>query len=280
MKLAEKILWAVAIVGFLAGLVGLVQRITGGHTVAAYNTYVPWGLWVAVYAMLIGVSVGAYLIVSLAYGLHVRVLLPLGRIALLTASAALAGGLLAIWLDLGHPARFFKLFFSTNITPMMGAMAWLYTIYGVLLLALIYLTLKNVETGAVRTLSLLGLLLVVLFGGAEGSLLGVVGAQALWESGLTPILFLVEGALSGVALVIFLAMLLGRLQADAGQLLRWLLIGLLLGVVVLEWAEFSTSIYAGIPAKAEACASSCSGLSGGYSGWCTWGWGCSSPCCC
>lgn len=251
MKVAEKILWVVAIAGFLVGLVGLVQRITGGHTVAAYNTYVPWGLWVAAYAMLIGVSVGAFLIVSLAYGFRVRALQPLGRIALLTALAALAGGLLAIWLDLGHPARFFKLFFSTSTTSVMGVMAWLYTIYGILLLVLIYLTLQDIETVAVRALSLLGLVLVVIFGGAEGSLFGVVGAQALWESGLTPVLFLVEGALSGVALVLFLAVLLGRLQADADQLLRWLVLGLLLGLVVLEWAEFSTALYAGVPARTE-----------------------------
>ncbi|HIC90043.1 MAG TPA: hypothetical protein EYP04_11670 [Anaerolineae bacterium] len=251
MKTAEKILWVVAIVGFLAGLVGLIQRITQGHTAASYNTYVPWGLWVAAYAMLIGVSVGAYLVVALAYGFRVKALQPLGRIALLTALAALGGGLLAIWLDLGHPARFFKLFFSTSISSVMGVMAWLYTIYGVLLLVLIYLTLQQAEARAVRTLSLLGLILVVIFGGAEGSLFGVVGAQALWESGLTPILFLVEGALSGVALVLFLAVLLGKLRPDAGQLLRWLVLGLLLGLVVLEWAEFSTALYAGIPARSE-----------------------------
>lgn len=251
MKTAEKILWGVAIAGFLVGLIGLFQRITQGHTAAAYNTYVPWGLWVAAYAMLIGVSVGAYLIVALAYGFRIEMLRPLGRIALLTALASLAGGLLAIWIDLGHPARFFKLFFSTNVTSVMGVMAWLYTIYGVLLLTLIYLTLQDAESGTVRTLSLLGLPLVVIFGGAEGSLFGVVSAQALWESGLTPILFLVEGALSGVALVLFLAVLLGKLRADAAQFLRWLTLGLLLGLVVLEWAEFSTALYAGIPAKTE-----------------------------
>lgn len=247
----EKILWGVAIIGFLVGLVGLFQRITGGHTVAAYNTYVPWGLWVALYTMLIGLSVGAYLVAALAYGFRVKALQAVGRIALLTAFAALAGGLLAVWLDLGHPMRFFRLFFSTSFTSVMGVMAWLYTIYGILLVVLIYLTSKSAETTAVRVLAWLGLVLVVIFGGAEGSLFGVVSAQALWESGLTPILFLVEGAFSGVALVLFLAVVLGKLQAATGQILRWMLLGLLLAVVVLNWAEFSTALYAGIPAKAQ-----------------------------
>lgn len=251
MKTAEKILWIIAIVGFLAGLWGLYLRITGGHTVAAYNTYVPWGLWVAAYAMLIGISVGAYLVAALAYGFRVKALQPLGSIALLTALAALAGGLVAIWLDLGHPDRFLKLFLSTSFTSIMGIMAWLYTIYGLLLLVLIFMTRRNPESNGVRILSLLGLVLVVIFGGAEGSLFGVVGAQSLWESGLTPILFLVEGAVSGVALVLFLSIILGRLEEEAGQILRWLLMGLVLTLVVLEWSEYSTALYASTPARTE-----------------------------
>lgn len=251
MKTTEKILWAVAIVGFLIGLAGLFMRITGGHTVAAYNTYVPWGLWVAAYAMLIGLSVGAYLVAALAYGFRVKALQPLGPIALLTALAALVGGLLAIWLDLGHPGRAFLLFLSTNFGSVMGVMSWLYTLYGILLVILILLTRRNAEAPAVRLLSLLGLALVVIFGGAEGALFGVVGAQALWESGLTPIRFLVEGALSGVALVLFLGVVLGKLEPAAARLLRWLLLSLLLTVIVMEWAEFSTALYAGVPARTE-----------------------------
>lgn len=247
----KKILWGIAIIGFLIGLIGLVQRITGGHTLAAYSTYVPWGIWVAVYAMMIGVSAGAFLVASLAYGFQVQALLPLGRTALLTALAALAGGLLAIWLDLGHPARFWKLLVSTNFGSMMGLMAWFYTLYGIVLLALLYLTLKDPAHTAVKWLGQLGVILVVIFGGAEGALFGVVSAQATWESGLTPILFLVEGALSGVGLVMFLAVVLGQYRPDSGQLLRWLTLGFLLGVIVLEWAEYSTGLYAGIPAKVE-----------------------------
>lgn len=252
MKTIEKALWVVAIIGFMVGLVGFILLITGGHTVVAYNTYVPWGLWVAAYAMLIGISVGAFLIVALAYGFRVKVLQPLGGIALLVSLAALVGGLMAIWIDLGHPARFFKLFFSTNFTSVMGLMTWLYTIYGILLLVLIFFTQRQ-DTGAkaVRILSLFGLGLVIVFGGAEGSLFGVVGARALWESALTPILFLIEGALSGIALVLFLTVLLGKLEEGAGQLLRWFTFGLLLALIVLEWAEISTTLYTGIPAKTE-----------------------------
>lgn len=246
-----KILLGIAIAGFLVGLIGLFQRFTGGHTLAAYNTYVPWGIWVAAYATLIGIAGGAFLVAALGYGLRVKSLLPLGRLALLTSLAALAGGLLAIWLDLGHPLRVWKLYVSTNFSSVMGLMAWFYLLFGIVVLVLLYLTARTPESSAVRVLSLLGLLMVVAFGGAEGALFGVVSAQALWESSLTPVLFLIEGALTGVALVLFLAVALNRAEPRARTFLRWLTLGFLLGVVLLEWAEYSTVLYAGIPARAE-----------------------------
>ena len=250
MKTTEKTLWVIAGLGFLAGLVGLFNRITGGHLVAAYNTYVPWGLWIAVYVTLIGVSVGAFLIAVLGYGFGVKAVQPVGKMALLTALAALAGGLLSVWLDLGHPGRIFNLFLFTSPASVMGLMTWFYTLYGILLLVMLYLAWKQPAHAALRWLGWIGLPFTILFGGAEGSLFGVVGARALWESGLTPILFLVEGALSGVALVLALSILFGEREPLA--FLRNLTIALLAAVLVLEISEYFTAFYANIPAKTAA----------------------------
>lgn len=134
----------------------------------------------------------------------------------------------------------------------MGTLAWLYTLYGILLIALIVLVTRDPETPAVRRLAIGGLFFVVIFGGAEGSLFGVVQAQALWESGLTPILFLAEGAMTGIALVVALGAVFDRATGAVSRFGRWLLFWLILAVVVLEWAEMSTAFYAGIPSKTEA----------------------------
>lgn len=250
MKMVEKALWIIAGLGFLVGLVGLFNRITGGHLVAAYNTYVPWGLWIAVYVTLIGVSVGAFLVAVLGYGFGVKAVQPVGKMALLTALAALAGGLVSVWLDLGHPWRFFNLFLFTSPASVMGLMTWFYTLYGILLLVMLYLTWKQPEHATLRWLGWIGLPFVILFGGAEGSLFGVVGARALWESGLTPILFLVEGALSGVALMLALSVLFNEQESLA--FLRKLTIALLFAVLALELSEYFTAFYANIPAKTAA----------------------------
>lgn len=249
MKTSEKILWGIAGLGFLVGLVGLFTRITGGHLVAAYNTYVPWGLWIAVYVTLIGASVGAFLVAVLGYGFGVQAVRPIGQIALLTALAALIGGMITVWLDLGRPERLFSLFFSTSFASVMGWMTWFYTAYGILLVIMLYLTWKNPKSAALRRLGWLGLPFAILFGGAEGSLFGVVGARAAWESGLTPILFLVKGAFTGVGLMLFISILFG--EHTPVPFLRKLLIGLLFAVLVLEVSEYFTAFYANIPAKAE-----------------------------
>ncbi len=247
MKTTEKILWAIAGIGFLVGLVGLFNRITGGHLVAAYNTYVPWGLWIAVYITLIGVSAGAFLIAALGYGFDIEAVRPIGKMALLVALAALIGGLTSVWLDLGHPERIFSLFLSTSPRSVMGLMAWFYTLYGILLLVMFYLAWKQPQSSVLRVLGRIGLPFTILFGGAEGSLFGVVSARALWESGLTPILFLVEGAFSGVALLLFLSVLFGEKRPQ--PFLRNLTLALLFAVLVLEISEYFTAFYANIPAK-------------------------------
>lgn len=249
MKTTEKTLWGIAGLGFLVGLAGLYNRITGGHLVAAYNTYIPWGLWIALYVTLIGISVGAFLIAALGYGFGVKAVQPLGNLSLLTAFAALTGGLTSVWLDLGHSERIFYLFLSTSPKSVMGLMTWFYTLYGILLLVMLYLAWKQPASSALRVLGWIGLPFAILFGGAEGSLFGVVSARALWESGLTPILFLVEGAFSGVALLLFLSILFG--EHKPLPFLRNLTLALLFAVIVLQVSEYFTAFYANIPAKVE-----------------------------
>ena len=42
-------LWSVFAVSAVAGTIGMVIRLTQGHLPAGYGSYVPWGLWIAIY---------------------------------------------------------------------------------------------------------------------------------------------------------------------------------------------------------------------------------------
>src|SRR3990172_3882650 len=75
-------LWALA---FVAGLVGLSQRLLDGHQPADYGSYLTWGLWVAVYQYLVEVAAGAFILAAAIYILRIRALERIAPVALLLA---------------------------------------------------------------------------------------------------------------------------------------------------------------------------------------------------
>ncbi len=286
-KTLQRAAWAIAIIGFVVGLVGFYQRLTLGHTATNYGSYVPWGLWVAAYIYFIGLSAGAFLLSALVYVFRVKLLKPVGKLALFTALVTLAAAMFSIWMDLGHPERAWELIFRTNFGSMMGWMAWLYSAYFLLLVVELwfamradmaacageagfrgklcnFLTFGQKDTSdasverdmnILRILGSIGVPLAVAFHGGVGALFGVVGARPYWNSGLTPITFLVGALASGGALLVFIAAIWGpnrgteqhkKLVIFLGQIV----LGLLLFDLLLEWAEYSINLYTSIPSHA------------------------------
>jgi molybdopterin-containing oxidoreductase family membrane subunit len=149
------------------GLYGLYSRIAFGHERANYGSYVPWGLWVAAYLYLVGLSAGAFLFSTLVYVFNIRrvsgegtVAAPavgmadgaafererleqVGKLALFTALVTLVGAMICIWMDLGHPERAWKLIFQTSFRSVMGWMIWFYSAYFILLLAELWLAMRG-----------------------------------------------------------------------------------------------------------------------------------------
>ena len=63
----EGLFWFLAIACFAIGLIGIYDRLVNGHVNANYGSYIPWGLWVAAYIYMIGLSAGAFVMSSLVY---------------------------------------------------------------------------------------------------------------------------------------------------------------------------------------------------------------------
>ncbi len=163
----NRIFWILATLAFAVGLYGLYSRIAFGHTRANYGSYVPWGLWVAAYIYMIGLSAGAFLFSTLVYVFNIRrvsaegtIAAPavgiadgaafererleqVGKLALFTALVTMVGALICIWLDLGHPERAWKLALQTSFRSVMGWMIWLYAAYFALLLVELWLAMRG-----------------------------------------------------------------------------------------------------------------------------------------
>jgi protein NrfD len=125
------------------GLVALYARLAHGHQDAAYGSYVVWGLWVAMYLFFAGVAAGAFMFATLDLLFGVDAFKGTGRIALWTALTSLGGALLSIWLDLGHMARIWKVYFQPHFGSVMTQMVWGYTLFGILLLFALYLSIRK-----------------------------------------------------------------------------------------------------------------------------------------
>lgn len=244
--------WVLVGISGVLGIIGLVWRFTGGHADADYGSYVPWGLWIAAYVALVGASAGAFALAALIFTLRATEHYRLAVLALVTAFAAFAAGMVNVWLDLGHPFRAWKLLVDTEFGSVMGWMAWFYTLYGVLLLVGLFLTRTGVVPMVMERFAWVAFLFAFVFAGAEGALFGVVGARPLWESGLTPVLFLVEAMLFGIAMVLAAAVVFGITDRSVVRRMSIAILLLLAALLVLEWSEFSTGLAASVPAKEEA----------------------------
>src|SRR3989338_4554918 len=93
------------IVMTVLGLPAIFGVLKGGHDVVNTTQHVPWGLWVAFYIFLLGLSAGSFLLSTLVYVFGVKRLEPVGPLALLQAILCLILGGMLIILDLGHPER-------------------------------------------------------------------------------------------------------------------------------------------------------------------------------
>ena len=244
--------WSWGILAVL-GLVGVWQRLTQGHLLANYGSYVPWGLWVAAYIYFVGLSAGAFLLSSLVYVFKVKVLEPIGRLSLVIAVITLFMALLSIWFDIGHMERFWYVFTRPNFHSMMAWMVWMYTVYFLLLLAELWLAFGKRSVRQERWLSILGAVgvpLAIAFHGGVGALFAVVGARPYWHSSLFPVLFLSGALTSGGALLLSVVAWRWPVQDEIHRQLVTLLsritLGLLLFDLLLEWAEISVPWWGGM----------------------------------
>ncbi len=265
---------------FVAGLPGLFDRVVHEHAHTAGSDMTPWGLWVAGYIFFSGISAGAFPIAAMPHVFGYRRFRPLVGTALLVALCSLVAAMFFVLVDLGRPERAMThVLFRPNTSSVMFWVIASYGMYSILLGLMSYFAFRPrwgesaLATGrllprllalgyrgtpaqerrndlALRIIGALGLLVALTLAGGVGSLFAGLGGRAFWHSGLFPITFIVSALLSGAALVLASATLLGR-GGEAFKttlLLLARLIGLLLVVeLVIIPVEAVITLNGGIP---------------------------------
>ncbi|HXF70585.1 MAG TPA: NrfD/PsrC family molybdoenzyme membrane anchor subunit [Thermoflexus sp.] len=255
--MVRRILYGLAILAVLFGLWGIYDRVAFGHQNAAYGSYVVWGLWVALYLFFTGIAAGTFVFATLDYLFRVPIFARTGRLSLFLALITLGAGLLHIWLDLGHPERVWKAYLQPNFNSVMDQIVWGYTIFGLIILMMLGMSFQPQRyAGWLKLLSAVGLFLALFLSGGVGALLGVQAARPFWHVGLFPVQFPFFSLASGAALLLLVYGLFDRAANEHRRsLLRVLaILTLVLQLIKLYflWADFSQSIYGGVPMNVAA----------------------------
>ncbi|MBI5725085.1 MAG: polysulfide reductase NrfD [Planctomycetes bacterium] len=273
------ILLAVSAVGVWA----IFGTLRDGHIEATTTQNVPWGLWVALYIFFLGLSAGSFLLSTLVYVFGIKKLEPAGPLALLQALGCLVLGGMLILLDLGHPARMYKIITSMNPTSVMAWMGFFYNIYIVVVLVEIYFALRpqlvlKAQAGGssawwyrllalgskrldpaslardkkwLMALGILGIPIAITVHGGVGSIFAVAKARPNWFGGLFPIIFLISALASGGALLALLTAVFSRLPKEAKRgvvrTIMRLTVGILAFDLLLMCSEIMVTYYGNIP---------------------------------
>ncbi|RMH59756.1 MAG: molybdopterin oxidoreductase [Candidatus Hydrogenedentota bacterium] len=242
------VLFVLAVIGAAA----IFQRLQKGLAVTALTSNVPWGMWVAYYIYCIGLSAGSFLLSTVIYVFGMTRFEKMGRMALLSALFALCAGMTFIWIDLGHPFRFYKIFTGWQRSSVLAWESLFYLFYIAAICLELWLLMRcdldrlaNRSTGWkkvfyrclalrwrcpetpegqeachaqslrwVKAIGIIGIPIAIGVHGGTGAIFAVVAAKPYWFSGLFPIIFLVSALLSGTGLMLALYAGFGRRDED------------------------------------------------------------------
>ncbi len=205
-----------------------------------------WGILIVLYPYITGLVAGAFILASLERVFKVKVLRPTYHLALLTALAFLLVAGLPLISHLGHPSRAYEILMTPHFSSAMAIFGFVYLWYLMVVLLLeiwfdyrrdlvlwsqqttgfkrrIYkiltLGVTDLSPKAIAWDEKLGYIVTVigvpsafLLHGYVGFIFGSVKANPWWSSVMMPVIFLLSAMVSGVALVMFLYMIVSWIR--------------------------------------------------------------------
>lgn len=222
------------------------------------------------YLLFVGLTAGAFLVTIITYVFEVKRFKSIGRLSAFTVLIALLCELTFITLDLGHMGRLYRFILTPSFTSLMtwfviftNAMLVIYLLESFFLLreGLVLWSQDKKRKGAaiyrllafgkatygpedrlrderrVHTLSIISLPVGLLFYGTNGAFFAILMNRPIWNSALTPLLFIMAALLSGGALITFLIYIFQH-DDELVRPLGRIMLFLLTGYVFLEILQF------------------------------------------
>jgi Ni/Fe-hydrogenase subunit HybB-like protein len=205
-----------------------------------------WGILIVIYPYITGLVAGAFILASLERVFKVKVLKPTYQIALLTALSFLIVAILPLVSHLGKPFRAYEIMMTPHLRSAMAIFGFVYLWYLMVVLLLeIWFDYRydmviwsDQKTGVMRRIykiltlgvkdvspktrewdekighfiTVVGIPSAFLLHGYVGFIFGSIKANPWWSTVLMPVIFLFSAMVSGIALVMFLYMVISYIR--------------------------------------------------------------------
>ncbi len=176
-----------------------------------YNIHLEetFGIYIAIYFYLTGLSAGSFIMSTLAYGFGLLQFKPLGKLGVVIATILLVAAPMFLLIHVGRPFKPWHLFAYINFTSPISWGSFLLTLYPINSIIYGYFMFKG-NMKLTKIFGLIGIPLAVAVHGYTGFILAIAKARALWNTALMPILFLVSAMVSGIAMMILVSYIRDR----------------------------------------------------------------------
>ena len=181
-----------------------------------------FGLAIAIYFYLTGLSAGSFIISTLAYGFGFTKFKPLGKVGVVIATLLLIAAPMFLLVHAGRPLRAWHLFVYLNATSPISWGSFLLTIYPLNCIIYGFFMFRG-NVKLTKFFGRLGIPLALMVHGYTGFILSFAKAHALWRSSMMPILFLTSAMVSGLAMMILVTIIKDRFFSESGEINRDLL---------------------------------------------------------
>lgn len=189
----------VACVVFMGlGAFGLSQEYSGTRGATSITSYIPWGLYIALFLFFEAVGAGTLLFAALGKQEHLVRL----KLAVIGVVCSACAGL-AILPDLGRPLGMWRLFFAPNMASPLLLDVWLLSatiVFGIVLV----IGLRAGKTALAKVGSVGSAILAVLLPLGTAVMFCSIPGKLGWESTAEMSITLVQVVLAGMAVVLFM----------------------------------------------------------------------------
>lgn len=266
------LLVALMIVGALA----FIYQFANGLVVTGMRNTVMWGQYILFFMFFIGLSAGGLIVASAGRLFGVQTFKPITRLAVLEATVAVVLAGIFILPDLGRPERVLNILLHPNFTSPMVWDITIVLIYTAMSMTYVWLyaradlarrgSILAFGTGTSEReiarderikskMAWVALPSAILLHSITAWIFGLQISRGFWYSAIMAPLFIASALVSGLALVILLALAVRRFgKLDFGDELVAFLGGLLGVFIAVEaffvGAEFLTAAYPGAPDEA------------------------------